>query len=319
MKVVGYYKGNPVSYKEYEKETAPTQFVRRDIGLKVPNDGNKYIMIKHDWEVLGDVRQYYNGTGVKYPFPAVVNREWGLLTNFTFDSSKYNSIFTEDRDIILKYNNRVYDYVRMTDRWQYWFYEFWKNFTYGMLPEGKIEGFYQNPKNPIGDFAKATEGSILWIYVNMIEDARSHTDSYSPEAGARDVVTKRNMGNPRGWEWLCRPTTGQLGKVIGETTSHWILEAIDLLKPCPTMKEINENPHLWGWATEVTTTKISQKPLKYVVSNYPQIEVAFRKHSYPKTGTPIPLLSLGGSIKIKKTSCKELENGARWSPYVPEL
>lgn len=319
MKVVGFYGDRQVSYQKYEEPTTPSQFVRKDINLRVPTDGNKYIMIKHDWDVLGDVRQYYNGTGVKYPFPAVVNRSWGLLTNFTFDPNKYDFIYPEDRAIIDKYNTRTYDYVRMTDRWQKWMYDFWKHFTYGKIPEGKIESYYNNPNNNVGLFAKATEGSVMWVYVNMIEDARSHTDSYSPEAGARDVPTNRNMQNQRGWEWLFRPTTGHLGKVVNEDAAYYTLEAIDILKPCPDIRTIENSPHLYSWATEVTTTKISHKPLKYVVSNYPQIEVAFRKQGLPKTGTPIPLLSLGGTIKIKKSSCLELKNGARWSPYVPEL
>lgn len=268
-------------------ESASAEFKLKDVNLIVPNiPGKRFVQIKNDMEVLGESRAY----GYKYNFPAVVNRAWGLLT---------------------QYKDTVYDYVEITDPWANFFWNLWDWGSGYQLPTGKIENFYTKTTNT-GTYANVTLGSLMWVYVNMIEKSRSHTDSYAPEGGARDIITGRNLENSRRWEWLFRPTTGQMGMVKADRGTYWELEALDILKPPPPISLIENSPWLYGWATEVTP--------RGLVTNYPQIEVAFREHANLnglKAGTPIPLLSKGGSILIKKTSCTELVPGSRWSPYVP--
>ena len=272
----------------------PTPFVLKDVNLRVPDIGRKFVQMKHDFDVLGQPRSF----GYKYAFPAVVNKNWGLLT---------------------KYADQVYDYVEIPDVWAKFFWDFWNWASGYKLPVGKIESFYTKTTNT-GVFARATLGSLTQVYIDMIEKSRSHTDSYSPEVGARDIMTGRNLENKKRWQWLFRPTTGQMGMVKADRGTYWELEALDILKPPPSMSVIENSPWLWGWATEATPVGIPPKPYtKWVVSGYPQIEVAFRQNGWlEKPGTPIPFLSKGGSILIKKFSCVELTPGTRWSPYVPE-
>ena len=262
-------------------------FQLKDVNLTVPNiPGKRFVKIKNDMEVVGQSR----AEGRKYNFPAVVNKSWDLLT---------------------KYQDAVYDYVEVPDPWAWFFWNMWDWASDYRLPTGKIESFYTSKTNS-GTFANTTPGSLMFVYVNMIEKSRSHTDSWAPEVGARDIVTGRNLGTSRRWEWLFRPTTGQMGMVKADWGTYWELEALDILKSPPSIDVIKSSPWLYGWATEVT-------PNGYV-TNYPQIEVAFREHkdlNGIKAGTPIPFLSKGGSVLIKKSSCTELTPGSKWSPYFP--
>lgn len=267
-------------------------WTRKDANLRVPDDGQIYVQIKHDWEVLGHPRQYEEGQTAKYPFPAVVNTKWGLLTS---------------------YNSRVYDYLDVPDDWQWFFWRFLDWASGYQLPRGEIIRFYTKPSNS-GLFAECTPGSLMWVYVNMIEKSRSHTDAAAPEVGARDVVTGRNLESPKPWKWLARPTTGHVS-VAYDAGTHWRLPALDLLKPPPTIEDVERNPSWYCWGTEITTTKLSNG--RYVVSNYPQIEVAFRRLGLGVAGTPLPVISLGGSYLIKKSACRVLTPGASWSAYVP--
>lgn len=270
----------------------PRVWTRKDTNLRVPNDGQTYIQIKHDWEVLGHPRQFEDEQNVRYPFPAVVNKKWGLLTT---------------------YNGRAYDYLDIPDVWQWFFMDFWNWASGYLLPAGKIERFYSKPNNS-GVFAECTPGSLTWVYVNMIEKSRSHTDAAAPEVGARDVVTKRNLNAAYPWKWLARPTTGHVSLAM-DAGSYWRLPALDLLKMPPSLGEVEMNPSWYCWGTEITTTELPDK--RYVVSNYPQIEVAFRYLGLGIAGTPLPIVSLGGSYLIKKSACRVLTPGASWSPYVP--
>lgn len=262
-----------------------SSWVRKDDNLRVPDDGNQYVQILDDTAVLGAPRQYTeDGLSASYPFPAVVNTKWGLIT---------------------KHNDQVYDYVPVEDRWQRWMYEFWDWSSGYMLPTGEKVGIHVNPKNPSIIYTDYTPGSLIALYAGMIMDAKSHTDSASPETGARDVVTGRNLSNPKPYEWLCRPTTGALLKVR-DNGSQWIADAIDLLAPCPNVDILP--PHLYFWATQIH--------IDGNTSRYPDVKNALEIHGLPPAGTPMPLFSLGGSFLIRKSACKPLVNGQEWSPYL---
>lgn len=271
---------------EYKRVYRP-----KDTNLKVPTDG-RYVQILHDWAVYDGTRQ--SQTGVKYAVPAVVNANWGLRTI---------------------YNEQVYDYVPVPDEWQWFLWKLWDWASDYRLPRGRIESFYTKPTNS-GVWANTTAGSLTNVYVTMIEKSRSHSDSYPPEMGGRDVVTRRNLSNHRPYEWLCRPTTGTLAKVIGDNGSEWVLEALDITKPPPNAYTLP--PHLYCWATEINTTKLTDG--RYVVSDYAFIDQALKYNftSNPRTGTPIPFISKGGSVRIKKYGCSPiLVGGSSWSPYIP--
>lgn len=89
-------------------------------------------------------------------------------------------------------------------------------------------------------------------------------------------------------------------------------------KSAPSLDYIlTHKPHLIHWATEVGSTKLPDG--RYQVSNLPQVEVVSKIHGLPYYGTPIPFLSLGGSVMIAKRNTRVLESGKPYSPYVKEL
>lgn len=266
-------------------QTAPPPFIRKDINLRVPDIGRRFVMIKHDTDVLGAPRQY-STTWDPDPRPAVVNTKWGLIT---------------------KWNDRVYDYVALSEQWQWFLWNMLDWASGYLLPRGKIERFYTKTTNS-GTFAEATPGSLTWVYVNLIEKSRSHTDSASAETGYRDYVTGRNPNATKPYAWLMRPCTGQLAMVKNDLGSKLELETIDLFKPCPTMDELEAKPWLYGWATQIH--------IDGRVTRYPQIKEAFEVQGLPPAGTPIPFMSMGGSVLIDKRACLELEPGAAWTPYL---
>lgn len=268
-------------------------FSRPDASLRVPipPPGKVFVRIKHAYEMFGEP----TNKGIGKAVPEIVNKDWGLVT---------------------KYNGREYDYVELEDRWQ-WF--IWNLLDWGSgfsLPRGKIEGYYQKPGND-RTFAIATPGSLTWAYVNLVEAHRAFTEDASPEGGFRDAVTGRNLENPEAYNWLLRPTGGHLAlaKAVG---SYYELDAIDLLEPCPEIEEVVQKPWLYFWATEATVQQYPDK--RWGVSMFPQIKTVFRDFmGYPISGTPCPFFSLGGTVRIKKTSCLILSPGGGWSPYIPEV
>lgn len=265
------------------------EFIRPDENLRVPDVG-KFVQIKPDWEVLGDVRQKVRGTNVKYPFPAIVNDDtkgWGWRV---FDIVGRNVI-----------------YYPMPDQWQRFLWDFWNWNSGYRLPTGEILEYYEKKTNS-GIFARCTPGSMTWLYVDMIEVSRAWTDAWNVEQGGRDVVTGRNLTAKKPYEWLLRPCTGHMLKVIREDSVYYYVSAINLDAPPPPMSEVEKHPEWVCWATQVHVEKYT--------SRFPQIKEAFAVHGYPVQGTAIPLLAPRGEGRIKKSACTPLQNGAAWSPYV---
>lgn len=258
----------------YRHETA---YQRLDENLRVPATG-KYVQIKH-WI---DLRASDN---VK-AFPEVIDKNCGLVT--------------KDPQGI------EYDYVELKDHWQWFLWYFWKWASQNKLPKGKIEGFYTKPAN-FRTFARTTPGSLSDVYRDMVEAHRAFTEAGSPEAGSRDAVLGRNLTNKKGYEWLCRPTGGHLAKVLRVVGRYYELEAIDLLKPPPSIDYVVANPHLYFWCTQ--WSKFGG------ATRFPQITNANKVHGLPPAGTPSPFFSLGGSVRILRSSCVEMVNGAEWTPY----
>lgn len=264
------------------------KFIRKDLNMRVPADG-KFVQIRPDWEVLGDTRQVNQGMGVKYAVPAIVNDDsngWGWRV---FDTAGRNVI-----------------YYPMPDRWQQFLWEFWKWNSNYLLPDGRIEEFYTKTTNS-GTFARCTPGSLTWLYVDMIEVSRAWTDAWNVEQGGRDVVTGRNVTAPKPYEWLLRPCTGHMLKVIREDAAYYYVSCINLDNSPPPMSEVEKHPEWICWATQVHIERYT--------SRFPQVKEAFAVRGYPVQGTAIPLLAPRGEAKIKKTACTPLQNGALWSPY----
>lgn len=273
-----------------------------DINLTVPNDGHRYVIIKHDYEMPPryEPRQKED-FGVTYAIPAIVNEVRRVSPNLDY--------------IPEKYRGRAYDYVALTEKWQFFLRDLFAWSVWNKLPYGVKTGTYRNWSNPEMIFDRYTEGSLLEYYTNMIQDARSHTDSEPPEAGFCDFVTKRNMGE-RPYSWLTKTTTGNLLRVIADLGSELKVEALDLAGTPPPISEVVKKPWLIHWATEQTMVKLPDK--SYVVSRYPQAKVACRFHGYPETGTPIPNTSVGGYYFIDKSRTTPVSAGTKYSPYTPK-
>lgn len=293
MEIIGQYGSKQVKYKEYAEaeEPTPQPFTRPDINLFVPNVG-RFVQIKHDWEIINPkTGTYYEprSKGYKYAFPAIVNKQWGLKTF---------------------YGGREYSYVTLPVRWQFFLWDLWNWSTGYSLPKGEITGYYNTTSNT-GTFAYTTPKSLTYYYVNVVEKSRAFTDSWSPEVGGYDAVTNRNLG-AKPYEWLMRTTTGNLCEVEKVVGRDVYLKALDITKDPPSVEWIIQRPQYLHWATEVSGTPLPDK--RYTVSNFPQAETCLGK---PR-GVPIPFMSLGGTIILDKYAVKDLVNGQKYSPYVPE-
>lgn len=268
-------------------------FKRKDVGLTVPNNDKQYVQVLHDWQV-GKGGSRSEKAGSKYAHPAIVNATWGLET---------------------KYNDRVYDYVSLPEKWQQIIWKFCGWSVEYQLLKGVITEFYTKTTNS-GIFARATPYSQTEYYISIVEKSRAWTESFSPEVGGKDVVTGRNMQN-REYEFLMRHTTGALQEVTSYG-SKWIVKALDITKDPPPFEEIISDPSLYYWATEIRPERLADGT--YTVSPFPQAKVPSRAMGLPFMGVAMPLLSMGGSFMINKTACSPiLTPGSKWSPYNPKI
>lgn len=268
----------------HDKMSPPSQdFIRRDLGMVVPSDA-LYYMVEHEIIKDGKTRHSYNDT--TDTIPAVANAgQWGTRT-------------------LAQANG---DYYPIQDRWQRWFYDFWDWASGYKLPVGKFESNYRNPKNPEVTYQRYTNGSKLELYNRMIMDAKSHTDSYSPEVGARDVVTGRNAGAEKPWEWLCRPTTGALLRILSVNGTILKVKCIDLNGEPPDIKTLEPWQYYFGTQVAVDGS----------VTRYPDVKEMFKVHGLPPAGTALPLVAPGGYFYIDRDACRKLVAGEIWKPYYP--
>lgn len=270
-----------VEYKRVNPD--PYEFIRLDIGRPIPDDGHRYFMARHEWEMWGKTRLPANGT--RDAIPAVVNANWGI---------------------------RAYpptgDYYPISDdEWQWWFYNFWDHHSGYRLPEGEAIGTYKNPYNPDITYTRYTPGSKKGLYAGMIMDGKSNSDSGSPETGRRDVVTRRNVTARDPWMWLMRPHSGAVMQLHHANGTKLIMNGIDILKPPPHI------PSLEIWQFYYGT----QVHLDGKVTRFPDVKEAFKVHGYPPAGTAMPMLTVGGTFEINKSACVELPPGTIWQPYYP--
>ena len=277
--VIAKYGDTQVQYKE---DVQPAEYKRLDESLTVPNDGGTYYQLKH-WDDLG------RGDNVS-EFPEMFIPGLGLLM----------------RDP----NGRAYDYVEMPDQWLQFYWDWWNYVSQYRLPKGKIEGFYKRTGNE-RTFAKTTPGSLTYVYVDMLEAHRAFTEAGSAEGGFRDPVTDRNMDFPINMMVLFDPTCGAMLREKRKLTGKYLeFEALDVLKPPPTIEWLAERPWLHFWCTQ--WGKLSGS------TRFPQIKNANEVHGLPPAGISAPLMSIGGTIKVLKTACVPLVPGQPWTPYKPK-
>lgn len=283
---ISYSKGRTVKFsREKNKE-----YIRLDENLRVPTEG-RFVALKH-WD------QFEGKGDNKNEFPEMFNASMGLELR-------------ESRDGVFNPEGDRYTYVELEAHWQKFLWDVFEWSAQSRLPKGEITGYYKKPfPNDKRTFAHTTPGSQTYVYVNMVEAHRAFTEAASPEAGARDVMTKRNMNNPRDYEWLCFPTGGNMLKVKKEVGTYYEIEAIDLLKPPPSIQFIADRPWLRFWCTQWGKYSGSTR--------FPQIKNANEVNGLPPAGIASPLFSKGGVFRVLKKSCIELKNGASWSPYAPK-
>lgn len=199
---------------------------------------------------------------------------------------------------LYRYQERDYDYLPLPFDWQWHIYHLLEWASEGLIPKGGIIGYYEK-----GGLPFAIAEGLTWAYVNLVERHRAFTDSKPPEAGYRDYVTGRNS-NEEPYEWLCRTTTGNLVKIIGNWGIYYEVEAYDIRR---SPSDYNYAPHLVHWATEISSTGI--------VARFPQLKVLCRRYGFTEVGTPIPFLSKGGVVRLPKEHIRILQPGQAYSPY----
>lgn len=188
-----------------------------------------------------------------------------------------------------RYQNKHHTYIPFPLDWQYWLYD--------MLAKA------------IG--LPVPSNDLLFAYTDLIANHRAFTDTRAPENGYCDYVTGRNMGK-KPYEWKTLSTSGNIVKILGGSGEYYIVEALDLLQPPP-----GDYPmHLIHWATQSTIDPLPRKDgaRRWIVSRFPQVKVACRKNNIPENGTPFPLVSYGGTLRIAKRYV-EIVAGEH-SPYV---
>lgn len=270
-----------LNFGDKQAEYKRVDFTRLDTGIPVPS--GDFVMAQHEMPLFGKTRHADNQPNQRDPRPAVVNKDWGIET--------------------LAKNHG--DYYPISNEWQKWFLKFWDWASGYRLPLGEKIGTHVNPRNPQIIYTDYTPGSLLALYSGMIMDAKSHTDSASPETGARDVVTGRNMTASKTWEWLCRPCTGALLKVENRQGTKLRIKCIDLYKLPPDVNTLEPWQFYFG----------TQVHYDGKVTRYPDVANAFRLHGYSEAGTAMPLVAPGGYFYIDKKACVEI--GSTWKPYYP--
>ena len=283
----------------------PTVLKARDVDLRVPDDGYRYVQTLHDFE-YNDGDQYQNkprqiAWNAPYDIPAQNNEVLLKASN--------------DLRVPIEYRGRTYDYVRTWPAWQWWMFELYRASVLGSIPIGSFISSFPdpNPKRPY-IYSRYTEGSALWLYANLMEVARQWTDAEPIEEGFYDAVTGRNPGKPV-YKYLCKTNLGNIHRIFGEDSIWWTVEAIDLLKSLSNIYDVLSKPWLIHWATNQGVDQLPNGT--YKVSRFPQVNRVSELNGYPDSGTPHPVLSWGGTIKVLKARTRILKGGQFYSPYNP--
>lgn len=257
-----------------------------DVGWKIPNDGHRYFMVRHEIDFLGYTR---HPVGAKSDDgrPAVAHKDgWGTTVS----------------------DNK--DYHDMSERLEWFFYHFQDAMTGGLLPEGKFIGYYTIKKNPGLQFHDYTPGSLKWLYSRLYQDAVWATDAKNFTGGARDHVLKLNMENDEEWSYLSgRPCTGAVLRLKQDNGSKLVFDCIDI-----NADELPDPYNLEPWQFYFCTQVFPDGR----VTRFGHCKQAFldRGWDYP-IGTASPLTSPGGWLEMKKSAVIELRPGDIWTPYKP--
>ena len=287
LRISASYSDKTVGYSEKPTATTP-----KDVGLRVPNEGD-FAFIVHDFDIqlLSEFhlkpRQYLPSYEQKKPMPAT-RQLWGCQK--------------------LRYS----DFIPLAKDWQFFLYD--------------LLGWAIDYKIPEGSMSDV--GTQKWAYADFIADHRAFTDQHAPDTEDRlfaDYVLGRNLNNPVPYMFKCLVTTGNIVRRITPPSSmtnaqmgmNYPIEALDLSKPAPSLQWVlTHKPYLIHWATE---QGISQLPDgRYTVARFPQLKVAARKFGLSEVGTPYPLVSWGGWNMIRKSDVRRVGNGYKYSPYVME-
>lgn len=254
-----------------------TSFIRQDLGWEIPNDGYRYFRVKHAVEM---------GLQLRNSFPAVAHKSgWGTTVS---DNKDYLPVYKE---------------------MQFFFFEFIKSMTRGLLPHGDFIGYYTIDKNPGLLFHNYTPGTLEWIYSRMYQDAVWATDAGSFTTGSRDYVLGLNLDSNEDWQYLSgRPCTGALLRLRQDRGSVMRFDCIDSKKPLPDPYKLERWQYYW----------CTQENKNGTVTRFPHYKEAFQAAGYDFiSGTPSPLIAPDGWLEMKKAAVVELPPGTIWKPYKP--
>jgi len=272
-------------------------FPLRDRNLVVPP--GRFAQVLHDFELPPEYKPRQLTTG----FPDPVNKPLPATcpTDGIYNGTKFGDTGQP-----------------LSKEWQFWLFNFLKWQLDYRAPDGEVLYHYEERKPDVPvpptpyTFVKCTENSVMQAYVNLVEDHRAFTDTNAPENGYTDYVTGRNLSANKPYKWKPLLMNGNIIKIVGEYKDWYIFEALDFLKPPPTLEYIIERPWLYQWATEQTTVKLPDG--RWVVSSFPQIKVICDALGFPRMGTAVPIGSLGGVNWVKKSRVRFVSG--MYSPYV---
>ena len=153
------------------------------------------------------------------------------------------------------------------------------------------------------DLIPAPELLLRWAEIT--EHGRALTDGFAVQQGYRDFVLGVNP-NAKPIRQKMLTMGGNILKVLGETSTHYIVETIDP-RAVPAPAEVWGKPWLVHWGTQTSVVKTASG---WRVTDWGQLNWAGVGY-----GVPFLVLSDTGMAKVRKVYCEPIANGAVFSPY----
>jgi hypothetical protein len=174
-------------------------------------------------------------------------------------------------------------------------------------------------------------GTLNFAYMDFQINHRALTDNHAfntKDFWGRDYILKLNSSSIRSWMMKSLTFTGNIVKKLNPQPSgilpqYVAIETLDYFKAPPSLEWVLKNkPYLIWWTTEQSGAPGELPSLngqrRWTVARFPQLKQVCKANGLEEVGTPYLAIGKGGYNLIKKTDLLKIENGEKYSPYVPE-
>lgn len=142
------------------------------------------------------------------------------------------------------------------------------------------------------------------------DHAWNHVESNNTDTNRMfaDYIQRLNLSNPKPMAQKCLTMGGNILKVYGETSTHYLVEAIDTVSS-PSIESLWGKWWLIHWGTQST--------IKPYGSGWKITDWSWLNYDNVPYGVPFLLFGDGGTNRIRKEYCKPISNGDTYTPYYP--